>query len=53
MRDVPDDLPQLPGAVGTSYSTKQDGLLSPAFSAFRYSLTVFLPLYNMLGVISD
>ncbi len=51
-RDVPDDLPQPSGAKGTSYSTKQDGLISPGYSSYRYSLTAFLALYNQLGRIS-
>ena len=52
-RDVPENLPQPAKARGSAYSTKQDGILSPADSTFIYSLTAFLALYNMLGVISD
>jgi sugar phosphate isomerase/epimerase len=47
---VPDDLPQPEGARGTSYSTKEDGLVGPAYEAFSYQLTAFLALYNMLGL---
>lgn len=52
-RDVPDNLPQPPKTVGTPYSIKQDGLLTPAYSTFRYSLVAFLALHNMLGMIPD
>jgi|SRR5208337_2165955 len=52
-RDVPDDLPQPARARGSQYSTKQDGILSPAYSTFIYSLVAFLALYNILGVITD
>jgi hypothetical protein len=52
-RDDPDNLPQPAKARGSAYSTKQDGILSPAYSTFIYSLTAFLALYNILGVISD
>jgi len=46
---VPDDLPQPPGASGTAYSTKVDGLVRPAHGAFYYSLVAFLALHNALG----
>jgi hypothetical protein len=52
-RDVPENLPQPAKARGSAYSTKHDGILSPAYSAFIYSMTAFLALYNMLGIISD
>lgn len=51
--NVPDNLPQPAKVRGSAYSTKQDGILSPAFSTFLFSLTAFLALYNMLGVIAD
>jgi hypothetical protein len=52
-RDVPDNLPQPARAHGSAYSTKQDGLVSPAYSTFIYSVTAYLALYNMLGMITD
>jgi len=52
-RDVPDNLPQPVKARGSAYSTKQDALLSPAYTTFVYGLTAFMALYNMLGVIED
>lgn len=50
---VPEDLPQSSAAIGSSYSVKQDGLVSPAWSAFRYGLTAFLALQNMLALAND
>ncbi|MCL5029778.1 MAG: hypothetical protein M1480_12270 [Bacteroidetes bacterium] len=35
------------------YSLKADGLLSPLFSSFRYSLTSFLALHNLLGIANN
>lgn len=52
-RLVPDDLPQPANVRGSAYSTKQDGILSPAYTNFMYGLTAYLALYNMLGVIRD
>jgi len=50
---VPDNLPQPQAAIGSSYSVKQDGLVSPAWSAFRYGLIAFLALQNMLSLAND
>jgi hypothetical protein len=50
---VPDDLPQPEGALGTPFSTKEDGLLSPAWNAFSYGLTSYLALQNMLDLAND
>lgn len=50
---VPDDLPQPEKAKGTSFNVKQDALLIPAISTFRYQLTSFLALHNMLAVAND
>jgi hypothetical protein len=50
---VPDDLPQPELARGTSFSTKKDGLVSPAWAAFRYGLVSFLALQNMLSLAND
>ncbi len=50
---VPDDLPQPELAKETPFSTKQDGLLSPAWSAFRYGIVAYLALNNMLVMAND
>ena len=50
---VPDDLPQPTGAKGTLFSTKQDGLVAPAWVAFRYALVSYLALNNMLNIAND
>lgn len=50
---VPDDLPQPRSAVGTSFSAKTDGLLSPALAAFHYSLIAFLGLHNRLNLANE
>ena len=47
---VPDDLPQPEHVAGTSYSTKNDGLLSPAQHVFASALIAYLGLYNFLAV---
>ncbi len=52
-RLVPDNLPQPEKVRGSVFSTKQDSLLSPAYTNFMYGLTAYLALYNMLGVLSD
>jgi hypothetical protein len=50
---VPEDLPQPAAAMGSSYSVKQDALLSPAWDAFRCGLTAFLALQNFLALAND
>jgi hypothetical protein len=50
---VPDDLPAPSWVEGSAFSIKDDGLLSPAFAAFRSATTAFLALHNMLGLIQD
>lgn len=52
-RYVPDDLPQPDAAAGTTFSTKEDGLLSPAWDAFRLALVAYLALNNMLHVANE
>ena len=47
---VPDDLPQPKTVEGSSYSTKNDGLLSPAEHIFAQTLIAYLGLYNFLAV---
>ena len=49
-RYVPADLPQPEHFSGTTFSTKDDALLAPAWAAFRYGLISYLALNNMLGL---
>jgi len=44
---------QLSGEIATSYSVKRDGILAPLHAAFRYELTGFLALANMLVVANE
>jgi hypothetical protein len=50
---VPDDLPQPQTARGSGFSTKRDGLVSPALGAFNYGLVAYLALQNMLNLAND
>ena len=50
---VPEELPQPPAMKGSSYSVKEEALLSPAQSAFRNELTAYLALINMLALAND
>lgn len=50
---VPEDLPQPESAFGSVFSTKRDGLLAPAWTAFRYGLVSYLALNNMLNLAND
>ncbi len=50
---VPDDLPQPQTARGSCFSTKRDGLVSPALGAFNYGLVAYLALQNMLSLAND
>jgi hypothetical protein len=50
---VPDDLPQPESARGSGFSTKRDGLASPALGAFNYGLVAYLALQNMLSLAND
>jgi hypothetical protein len=52
-RFVPDDLPTLRGVTGAGFDAKNDGLLSPAFSAFRHGVIACLALNNMLAAATD
>lgn len=50
---VPNSLPQPAGARGSAFSSKQDGLVSPARGAFNYGLVAYLALHNMLNLAND
>lgn len=50
---VPDNLPQPETARGSGFSTKHDGLVSPALGAFNYGLVAYLALQNMLSLAND
>jgi len=52
-RCVPDNLPQPPALKGSSFSTKHDSLVSPAWTSFRYGVVAYLALENMLGLAND
>jgi hypothetical protein len=52
-RYVPDELPQPEEFRGTAFSAKEDGLLSPAWTAFRYGLISYLALQNMLSLAGE
>ncbi len=49
-RDIPKDLPLPVRAEETGYNVKEDSVLSPCYSSFRYSVTAFLALQNMLDI---
>jgi len=52
-KGVPEDAPKLSGAFGAGYSVKRDAILSPVYAAFRYELTGFLALTNMLALANE
>ncbi|MCP5517259.1 MAG: hypothetical protein H7A45_08400 [Verrucomicrobiales bacterium] len=54
-RDLPDDLPPPRGLAssGIPYNPKTGSVLLPCEAAFRYGLTSFLALNNLLGVAND
>jgi hypothetical protein len=52
-KHVPDDMPPPAGAHGGGFSTKRDGLVSPARGAFYYGLVSYLALQNMLSLAND
>jgi|SRR5579883_842769 len=52
-RDIPDDLPQPTFAKNTPYKVKDDSVLSPCYASFRFGLTAFLALHNMLDIANE
>jgi hypothetical protein len=51
--NINDDLQLINHISIDLYSPKKDGLLSPLFASFRYSLTSLLALQNMLGIVNN
>ena len=51
--NINDDLKLINSVKDDLYSPKVDGLLSPLFSSFRYSLTSLLALHNLLGIANN
>jgi len=50
---VPTNLPQPRVPIGTSYSVKEDLLLSNGYEAFHKAVVSYLALYNMLALVSN
>ena len=51
--NIHDDLKLINPINNNLYSPKNDGLLSPLYSSFRYSLTSLLALHNMIGIANN